>query len=387
MDHVRVVVPAVRARDRGIAQSASPASRPNVCLARFRGMSDPHWVGLQEEIAQRPARTGQRAEAACLRWRHGALILLSLRRFRGSDPGSPRRMADDRWLRVKRLFEAAVEQPESERSAFVSDAVAGDDTLRREVEALLAADGADLPLSNQWLAASESLWAEPPVGPDDLGRGGVSPRLTAGHPFDNDDVVTPIGAGTIGDVDLEPRHPSHVGPYRLLSVLGSGGMGVVYLAEQDQPLRRRVALKRVRPGLDSVSVLRRFDAERQALARMTHPSIARILDAGADEAGRPYFVMELVEGGSITAVLRPATRCRRPRDSSCSRTCARPSSTRTRRASSIATSSRPTSWSSRRTADACRRSSTSALRRRWSTDSRKPHWPPSSGSSSAPPNT
>jgi serine/threonine protein kinase/TolB-like protein/Tfp pilus assembly protein PilF len=185
-------------------------------------------------------------------------------------------MADDRWLRVKRLFEAAVEQPPPERSAFVSAAAADDDTLRREVEELLEADGASVPLLDHWRAASESLFAELRVEP------------------------APPGAGSMGEVSIEPRHPSHVGPYRLLSVLGSGGMGVVYLAEQEQPLRRRVALKLVRPGLDTASVLRRFDAERQALALMTHPSITRVLDAGADEAGRPYFVMELVEGGSIT---------------------------------------------------------------------------------------
>ena len=94
--------------------------------------------------------------------------------------------------------------------------------------------------------------------------------------------------------------PSHIGPYRILSVLGSGGMGVVYLAEQLQPVTRRVALKLIRPGLDTAQVLRRFEAERQALAVMTHRGITRILDAGADTAGHPYFVMELVDGVPLT---------------------------------------------------------------------------------------
>jgi serine/threonine protein kinase len=91
-----------------------------------------------------------------------------------------------------------------------------------------------------------------------------------------------------------------LGPYTLLERLGEGGMGVVYLAEQDQPVRRRVALKVIRPGLDSEQVLARFDAERQALEVMDHPNIARVLDAGTTPEGRPYFVMELVRGTLIT---------------------------------------------------------------------------------------
>jgi len=91
-----------------------------------------------------------------------------------------------------------------------------------------------------------------------------------------------------------------VGRYQLQEVLGAGGMGVVYRAEQQQPIRRQVALKIVKPGLDSQQVLARFEAERQALALMDHPNIARVLDAGTTETGRPYFVMELVTGVSLT---------------------------------------------------------------------------------------
>ena len=97
-----------------------------------------------------------------------------------------------------------------------------------------------------------------------------------------------------------------VGPYTLLRQLGEGGMGVVFLAEQAQPVRRQVALKIIRPGMDSRQVLARFEAERQALALMDHPNIAKVLDAGATPAGRPYFVMELVQGVPITDVLRRA---------------------------------------------------------------------------------
>src|SRR5262249_41073511 len=118
-----------------------------------------------------------------------------------------------------------------------------------------------------------------------------------------------------------------IGPYKLLQVIGEGGMGVVYMAEQTQPVRRKVALKIIRPGMDSRQVIARFEAERQALALMDHPNIAKVLDAGtvgeargegrgASEAkawslapqpsplapslGRPYFVMELVKGVPIT---------------------------------------------------------------------------------------
>src|SRR5690606_37390614 len=91
-----------------------------------------------------------------------------------------------------------------------------------------------------------------------------------------------------------------IGPYKLLEALGEGGMGVVYVAEQAEPVRRRVALKVIKPGMASRQVVARFEAERQALAMMDHPNIARVFDAGMTPAGRPYFVMELVRGLPIT---------------------------------------------------------------------------------------
>src|SRR5262245_17334328 len=87
-----------------------------------------------------------------------------------------------------------------------------------------------------------------------------------------------------------------VGPYRLLEQIGEGGMGLVFVAEQSQPVKRRVALKVIKPGMDTREVIARFEAERQALALMDHPHIARVLDGGATASGRPYFVMELVKG-------------------------------------------------------------------------------------------
>src|SRR5262249_1216232 len=100
---------------------------------------------------------------------------------------------------------------------------------------------------------------------------------------------------------VSERPGTSVGPYKLLEQLGEGGFGVVFLAEQQQPIHRKVALKILKPGMDSKQILARFEAERQALALMDHPHIARVLDAGATDSGRPYFVMELVRGVPITA--------------------------------------------------------------------------------------
>ncbi len=99
---------------------------------------------------------------------------------------------------------------------------------------------------------------------------------------------------------LAEQPGDQIGPYKLLEPLGEGGMGVVYLAEQSEPVQRRVAVKIIKPGMDTSRVIARFEAERQALAIMDHPNIARVFDAGATERGRPYFAMELVKGVPIT---------------------------------------------------------------------------------------
>ena len=96
------------------------------------------------------------------------------------------------------------------------------------------------------------------------------------------------------------RPGARIGPYKLLQEIGEGGMGKVYMAEQVEPVRRRVALKIIKPGMDSAQVIARFEAERQALALMDHVNIAKVFDAGATENGRPYFIMELVNGVPIT---------------------------------------------------------------------------------------
>jgi WD40 repeat protein/serine/threonine protein kinase len=153
----------------------------------------------------------------------------------------------------------ALSLPE-ERALYLEQACAGDPALRESIEALLLANAG---------ARGFLLWPPP----------GLAARS---HP--------PIheGTGTI------------IGPYKLLEQIGEGGMGVVYMAEQTEPVRRKVALKVIKPGMDTKQVIARFEAERQALALMDHPNIARILDAGAAQSGPSFFVMELVRGIPIT---------------------------------------------------------------------------------------
>jgi WD40 repeat protein/serine/threonine protein kinase len=154
----------------------------------------------------------------------------------------------------------------SERAAYLDRACAGNPSLRREVEGLLAAHARSNPLDQP---------------PRDLARTGA---------YEPDaDEAAPTAA--VGD---------RVGPYKLLERIGEGGMGEVWVADQLEPIKRRVALKLIKPGMDSRSVLGRFEAERQALAVMDHPNIAKVLDAGTTPDGRPFFVMELVKGTPIT---------------------------------------------------------------------------------------
>src|SRR5262245_20534006 len=110
----------------------------------------------------------------------------------------------------------------------------------------------------------------------------------------------PLSDATRQYEPVTERPGSVIGPYRLMEQIGEGGMGLVFVAEQQEPVRRKVALKVIKPGMDTREVIARFEAERQALALMDHPNIARVLDAGATDSGRPYFVMELVKGVPIT---------------------------------------------------------------------------------------
>lgn len=160
------------------------------------------------------------------------------------------------------IFGRAIEIAEIEElNAFLDGACHGDPALRQEVEKLV----------HDYFRAGEFL--EHPVAKI------VSPAL---------------------DQPITEKPGTQIGPYKLLQQIGEGGMGVVYMAEQLEPVRRKVALKIIKPGMDTRRVIARFEVERQALSLMDHPNIAKVLDAGTTDTGRPYFVMELVKGQPIT---------------------------------------------------------------------------------------
>jgi eukaryotic-like serine/threonine-protein kinase len=159
------------------------------------------------------------------------------------------------------LFAAALEMPADKRPALLDAMCIGDVALRQRLEILLAAHGK--------LPPSDAPTARPTIKLD----------------------LTDAEDEAVGKT---------IGRYKVLEKVGEGGCGVVYVAEQTEPVRRRVALKVIKLGMDTKQVAARFEAERQALAMMDHPNIAKVLDAGATENGRPYFVMELVRGVKIT---------------------------------------------------------------------------------------
>src|ERR1017187_7921013 len=168
--------------------------------------------------------------------------------------------------REERIFAEALVLPEGERQRFIVEACQGDGDLRKRVEALVRAH-----------ESAEGFMDAPPA--------------TETEDIIGDSPLPPVMTEAAG---------SRIGRYKLLQRLGEGGCGVVYMAEQEEPVRRRGALKIIKLGMETSSVIARFEAERQALAMMDHPNIARVFDAGATDRGSPYFVMELVRGVRIT---------------------------------------------------------------------------------------
>jgi WD40 repeat protein/serine/threonine protein kinase len=175
-------------------------------------------------------------------------------------------MAEGR-LSIREIFDEAWELPPGERrQAYLDRACGGDAVLRANIEELLRSEAA------------------------------------AG-----DFLADRLRSATIAITPATEREGDRIGHYKLLEKLGEGGCGTVYVAEQSEPVRRRVALKVIKLGMDTKQVIARFEAERQALAMMDHPNIAKVLDGGATENGRPYFVMELVRGIKITEYCDQAT--------------------------------------------------------------------------------
>jgi serine/threonine protein kinase/Tfp pilus assembly protein PilF len=154
---------------------------------------------------------------------------------------------------------------------------------------------------NKHSPEERAAYLEEACGPDPELRRCVE-RLLNAQPKVGSFLQVPVrgSAATVDEPPITERPGTRIGPYKLLQQIGEGGFGVVYMAEQEQPIRRKVALKIIKPGMDSAQVLARFEAERQALAMMDHTNIARVFDAGTTETGRPYFVMELVHGVPIT---------------------------------------------------------------------------------------
>ncbi len=150
-------------------------------------------------------------------------------------------------------------------------------------------------------AEERAAFLDQACGRDTELRGHVE-RLLKAHPNVGGFLQSPAqgAASTIDEPPIAERTGAIVGPYRLMEQIGEGGMGLVYVAEQQRPVRRKIALKVIKPGMDSRDVIARFEAERQALALMDHPNIAKVFDAGTTDTGLPYFVMELVKGVPIT---------------------------------------------------------------------------------------
>jgi serine/threonine protein kinase/tetratricopeptide (TPR) repeat protein len=168
----------------------------------------------------------------------------------------------DQTDRIESVFAAVLQKPSAqERAAYLDQACADNPLLRRRVEALLKAHD-----------QAGSFLQAPPARPQ----------------------------GTDAYEPIKERPGTVIGPYKLMEQIGEGGMGLVFVAEQQHPVRRKVALKIIKPGMDSQQVIARFEAERQALAMMDHQNIAKVHDAGTTDTGRPYFVMELVHGVPIT---------------------------------------------------------------------------------------
>src|SRR5262245_42689705 len=182
----------------------------------------------------------------------------------------------ERWRRIALLFDQAVSLSGEERTAFLDRACGGDDDLKQQV--------ADLLQSSDRASGFLSQPAVPSRAPS------ASAPPSAGEPGqETTQSLSPVAVAT-----------EFIGPYRLMGRIGEGGMGEVWRAEQSGPIRRQVALKVIKSGMDTRQVVARFEAERQALAWMNHPAIARVYDAGETPHGRPYFVMELVPGEPIT---------------------------------------------------------------------------------------
>ena len=196
-------------------------------------------------------------------------------------------MTPDEWARVTEIFHAALDLAPEEQPGFVARKCAGHPLIAAEVHRLLAAE-----------RSQPSGFLDPPIG------------AQPSRPNDRRNPSAQVASVDISALTVAPANDSSqpttpppngsIGPYHLLQLIGSGGMGEVWLAEQTLPVSRRVALKLIKAGMDTREVVARFQSERQALALMDHPGIAKVFEAGSTSQGRPYFVMEYITGVPIT---------------------------------------------------------------------------------------
>jgi serine/threonine protein kinase len=192
---------------------------------------------------------------------------------------------------LKAIFLGALDRTDgSERAAYLVDACRGEASVRAQVEELLEAHvRAGVFLTSE---------AETATG-DDTNTAALEATALRTAAATTSPGLEPAPQDLVRHGPIAEGPGSRIGPYTIVRKLGEGGMGIVFLAEQERPVRRKVALKVIKPGMDTEQIVSRFEAERQALALMDHPGIARVLDAGATESGRPFFVMELVDGVPI----------------------------------------------------------------------------------------
>lgn len=168
---------------------------------------------------------------------------------------------------IRELFDEIIQATPEQRLTLIKERCGDDEALRNHLQALITSAEAD-----------EPFLSEP----------------TRKRPMRSETPTAPVRS-------ISERPGERIGPYKLLQQIGEGGFGVVFMADQDRPVRRRVALKIIKLGMDTRQIVARFEQERQALALMDHPNIAKVFDAGATDSGRPYFVMEYVKGDPITA--------------------------------------------------------------------------------------
>ena len=174
--------------------------------------------------------------------------------------------------RVEELADRAMRMAPGERATFLASLASTEGALFAEVEARVAARSRE---------------------------GGDRPSGPRGHSDDLPTADFQAGEAMPMAATVREGPGARIGPYKILTAIGEGGFGSVFMAEQERPVQRKVAIKIIKLGMDTRQVVARFEQERQALAMMDHPNIARVLDAGATETGRPFFVMELVKGDPI----------------------------------------------------------------------------------------